>query len=140
MSHTSVLHSIKLAYHHKSLYTFLPYSPFTIQILLLLARTGFISHFTHIVGAHKIKVFLKYHLNIPALTSVRFVSKSTRLYSTKLNTMVTTKKFQPPILFHANKPFSPFSTVSIISTHLGLLTHHEAIKANVSGIVLCHLS
>ena len=101
---------------------------FTVEFLYLLQKIGLIRGFFFIIKESAILVYLKYKNGIGSIYSINIISKpSNRIYWT-LN------------FLSKNYRRHDFSTIYILSTSKGLLTHNDALLINnCSGEILCKI-
>lgn len=125
---SDLLTRIRNGYNAKLLSIIVLNSKFSLLILNLLLRLGFISSFT-IVSKRHVLVFLLYYRNQSAVRSITRVSKiNNRVYITKAGLLSYTSKSGRANGFY------------IISTVLGLLTDLEALSSGVGGEILFEIS
>lgn len=121
---SDLLTRIRNGYNAKLLSIIVLNSKFSLLILNLLLRLGFISSFV-IISKRHILVFLLYYRNQSALRFVNRVSKiNNRVFITKNSLLNYTSKSGRSNGFY------------IISTVYGLLTDLEAISYGIGGEVL----
>lgn len=112
--------------HYKS--TKVLKNKFTIKFLFLLQKLGLIRGFFFISNENCILVHLKYSKGIRCINNIYLISKpSKRVYWT-LN------------FLSKNYRKENFSTIYIISTSKGLITHNEALlDKKFAGEILCKI-
>lgn len=102
-----------------------PASKLRENVLEVLKREGYIkghSRYNVRKGVDELKIELKYHEGKSVITEISRVSKPSRRVYTNVNDM--------PRVFNG-------LGISIVSTPQGVVSDHEARKANVGGEILC---
>jgi len=121
---------IRLKWAYKSHYSSIKVikNKFTIKFLYLLQKIGLIRGFFFLINENNILVYLKYFNGRRCIFNINIVSKpSKRIYWTL------------PFLLK-NYRRQDFSTIYIISTSKGLITHNDIILSkNFSGEVICKI-
>jgi len=121
---------IKLKWGYKGHYSSIKVkkNKFTIKFLYLLQKIGLIRGFFFLIKECAILVYLKYTKGVSSIHSINIISKpSNRIYWT-LN------------FLSKNYRRHDFSTIYILSTSKGLLTHNDALLTkSFSGEILCKI-
>ena len=119
---------LKLAYKNHYTSVKVKKNKFTVNFLYLLQKIGLIRGFFFILNANYILVYLKYINSKACFIDINFISKpSNRIYWT-LN------------FLSKNYRRNDFSTIYIISTPKGLLTHNDVLLSkNFSGEIICKI-
>lgn len=101
---------------------------FTIKFLYLLQKIGMIRGFFFLLNENNILIFLKYFNGRNCIYDIKLISKpSKRVYWTLS-------------FLSKNVRRHDFSTIYILSTPKGLITHNDVILSkNFSGEVLCKI-
>lgn len=109
---------------------FVPFSKIKLEIAKILKREGFIADFSEIKPGTEgykfggIDIFLKYNDGIPAITTIKRVSKpGLRRYVSKEELPIVLNNYG----------------LSILSTSSGLMTNRQAKKSGLGGEVLCEI-
>lgn len=120
----NMLMQIKCGYNSKSKIIYCRYNNICIKILYLLFNNGFIDGF-FLTKNGLVGIKLKYYLNNAVINNIT-------LYSTTGN-----RKYYSSLLLY--KKFKNMSCV-VVSTHLGIMLHKDAIFKNIGGEVLFYLN
>ena len=125
---SDLLIRIKLAYKGHLTSIKVLKNKFTIKFLYLLQKIGLIRGFFFLKNDNYMLVYLKYMNGKSCINNINLISKpSNRIFWT-LN------------FLSKNYKRHDFSTIYIISTSKGLITHNEALLIkNVSGEILCKI-
>jgi small subunit ribosomal protein S8 len=109
---------------------FVPFSKIKLEIAKILKREGFIADFSEIKPGSEgykfggIDIFLKYDDGIPAITTLKRISKpGLRRYVSKEELPIVLNNYG----------------LSILSTSSGLMTNRQAKKSGLGGEVLCEI-
>jgi ribosomal protein S8 len=121
---------IRLKWAYKSHYGSIKVkkNKFTIKFLYLLQKIGLIRGFFFLLDENNILVYLKYHNGVGCIYDINVISKpSKRIYWTLS-------------FLSKNYRRQDFSTIYIISTSKGLVTHNDVILSkNFSGEIICKI-
>jgi ribosomal protein S8 len=127
-SFSDLIIRLKLAYKNHYTSVKVKKNKFTVNFLYLLQKIGLIRGFFFILNANYILVYLKYINSKACFIDINLISKpSNRIYWT-LN------------FLSKNYRRNDFSTIYIISTAKGLLTHNDVLLSkNFSGEIICKI-
>ena len=121
-----VVNHINIAIARKKLKIKFKHTKKALEITHLLYQIGYVSHY-QLIHEHKqtwIYISITYYKNTPFYKSLRLVSTPSRRHFISLKALRTVQN-------------SIKSSIVLLSTSKGLLTHTEAIKLNTGGLILC---
>jgi ribosomal protein S8 len=125
-----VISHINLALTKKLHSTTIVYSRRTLNIVNILYRVGVIHRFFILNkpnSVKRIRFTVFFYKSQPFFKSIRLVSSSSKKYTLTLKSLILLKR-------------SLKSSILILSTSKGILTHNEAIKHKIGGLGVCLVS
>lgn len=126
--HAYTINHVNITLSRKRLYTKIRYTKKTIQLIHILHKIGFLKNYL-VQKIHKRKIIsftIFFYKNTAYYHHIRLVSTQSKKFFISLNAL---RKLQ----------YSTKNSIFLLSTSLGIITHHEALERNIGGLLLCSI-
>jgi len=123
---SKLLISLKNAANVRQKYVFLPKNRYSVSLLTILCKEGFLSSFKEISGLNMLKVRLKYSsTGIPSFNNIHIFSKSDKALYFSYDSLCK---------------LASGTGLYLINTKEGILTNQECIYKKLGGVGLCYIT
>ena len=123
---SKLLISLKNAANVRRKYVFLPKDRYSLSLLTLLCKEGFIAGFKELAPLNLLKVRLKYSsMGVSCFTNIHFFYKSDKTLYFSHNSLCK---------------LASGTGLYLINTRDGVLTNQECIRKKLGGVGLCYIT